>query len=360
MDRGASGPVDQPLSTAARLEDGEGLPVVSVIIPCRNEEEFIGPCLESIVQSSYPQGRTEVLVVDGRSRDMTRSIVEGYARRNPRIRLLDNPRGIIPAAMNVGIRNATGEVIVKMDAHSTYDRDYIATCVKHLLGFGADGVGGVLVTVPMKDTIVARAVARAVSHPFGAGNSYFRIGSRVPRWVDAAAFGCYRREVFDNVGVYNEALVRSSDSDLNRRLTRAGGRILLVPTAVIYYYASSYSFGGFWKHNFSDGLWVVYPLKFGARVFSWRHLVPLAFVFSVMSIGALSLFSTIFLWSLLVLLGSYGVASGLSAIHVAGKEGSWRLLFLMPLAFAVRHVAYGLGSLVGLLRVLMPGRKGQR
>lgn len=325
-------------------------PFVSIIIPCRNEERFIGCCLDSILANNYPKDRLEVLVVDGMSGDSTRKIVESYTSRFSSIKLIENPKRIIPAAMNLGILNATAPVIMKMDAHTTYDSDYIGNCMKYLSEYGVDVVGGILITVPQKDSLVGRAIAFSLSHSFGLGNSHFRIGSRTPRYVDAVAFGCYRKDLFQRIGLYNENLVRSSDADLNGRLRRAGSRILLIPSAVAYYYAVS-SLGRFWKRNFSDGFWVTYPLKFGRWIFSWRHLVPLAFVCSLIGTAALvSLYSAL-LWLLLAILGSYFLASGLFSIHIAWREKSFRLLFLLPIAFATRHIAYGLGSLVGIAEV---------
>jgi glycosyltransferase involved in cell wall biosynthesis len=325
-------------------------PLVSIIIPCRNEEQFIGRCLDSILTNDYPQDKLEVLVVDGMSTDGTRQIIESYTHRFPWISRIDNPKQIIPAAMNLGIQHATAPVIMKMDAHSTYDPGYIGSCIKYLKEYGVDGVGGILITLPQKDTLVGQAIALSLSHAFGVGNSYFRTGASTPRYVDAVAFGCYRKELFQKIGLYNEDLVRSSDADMNVRLRGAGSRILLIPRAIAYYYAVS-SLGKFWNHNFSDGFWVTYPLKFGRRIFSWRHLVPLAFVCSGIVVVALASLSSTFLWLLCALLGVYVAASGVFAVGTVWREKNIGLLFLLPIAFTMRHVAYGLGSLVGLAKV---------
>src|SRR5205085_3945463 len=138
---------------------------VSCILPCRNEEAFIGPCLDSFLATAYPPEQLELLVVDGSSNDRTREIVERYSAKHPWIRLLDNPKRIVPTALNIGIKAATGDVIVRLDAHVVYPPDYIPRCGAALASSGAENVGGMVVTLPASDTRVAEAVAVGVSHP---------------------------------------------------------------------------------------------------------------------------------------------------------------------------------------------------
>ena len=193
----------------ADVKYGEQLvrPLVSVIVPSRNEAHRIGPCLESILGNDYPSDRLEILVVDGMSDDGTRTVVESFGARFPQLRLVSNDRKITPAALNLGIAAAQGSVIVRMDAHVEYPRDYISALVALLEESGADNVGGVCRTLPANDSPIARAVALGMSHPLGVGNSHFRIGTSENRWVDTVPFGCYRREVFDRIGTFDEELV---------------------------------------------------------------------------------------------------------------------------------------------------------
>lgn len=176
---------------------------VSIIIPCRNEEKFIDKCLDSIIAQDYPKDKLEVLVVDGMSEDGTRSITRDYVQNYPFIKVLDNSKKAIPFAMNIGIRFAKGDIIMKMDAHTTYKKDYVSNCVKYLDKYKADNVGGILKMIPRDSTVIARAIVLSFSCPFGVGNSYFRAGCERPKWVDTVAFGCYRREVFEKFGLYN-------------------------------------------------------------------------------------------------------------------------------------------------------------
>ena len=152
------------------------IPRVSVVIPCRNEAGYIEPCLDSILASDYPPDRLEILVIDGGSNDGSREILARYCQTHRSVALLDNPQGTTPAALNVGIRAASGEVIIRMDAHVLYPVDYISRLVRGLHESGADNVGGVLHTIPAADTAIARAIAVGMSHRFGVGNSHFRIG----------------------------------------------------------------------------------------------------------------------------------------------------------------------------------------
>jgi len=334
---------------------------VSIVVPCRNEEKFIRQCLDSIIANDYPKDRLEVLVVDGMSEDGTRRIVEDYARWYSFIRLLDNPKGIIPAAMNIGIKHARGQIIMKMDAHSTYPKSYIANSVRYLLEYQADNVGGIWNIVPSEDKMIAKAIAHALAHPFASGNAYIKVGAKGPRWVDTAAFGCYRKEVFQNIGLWNEDLAGSSDMDVNTRLRAAGGKILLVPAIVINYYAD-HDLRAFWWHNFSDGVWATYVLKFGSEAWSWRHWVPLAFVLSVIGSAMLSPFLPPFRWLFVGITSVYVTANLGASFHLAIQKRCMSYLWAAPVVFATRHIAHGLGALLGLILVFVPGKpwKGRR
>ncbi|MDO8601094.1 MAG: glycosyltransferase family 2 protein [bacterium] len=306
---------------------------VSIIIPCRNEELFIGKCLESIIQQDFPKENLEVLVIDGSSGDRTQGIVREFASKYPFIRLLENPQKFTPFGLNIGIKASQGEIIIRMDSHAGYEREYVSKCVKYLRESGADNVGGIIKTLPVKNTLPARAIAKVLSHPFGAGGSYFRIGSEEPRWVDTVFGGCYKREVFDKIGLFNEKMLRSQDIELNKRLIKAGGKILLHPDIVAYYYPQA-EFWKFFEHNFTDGFWTIYPLKFKVRFFSWRHLMPLFFVLTL-PLG---------IWP-------YIPISLFFSAKIALKE-DLRYFFILPFVFFNRHFAYGLGSLWGMIRLI--------
>ena len=335
-------------------------PFISLIIPCRNEEKFIGKCLETILEQDYLHLRQgfggqakenlEVLVVDGMSEDGTREIIEKSKIQNPKckIRLVDNPKKFTNFALNIGIKKAKGEIIMIMGAHAGYEKDYVSKCVKYLKEHDADNVGGVMKTRPAKNTLFARAIALVLSHSFGAGGSYFRTGSAKPRWVDTVFGGCYKREVFDKVGLFNEKLFRSQDFEFNKRLRKAGGKILLLPEITVYYYPSS-TFLAFLKHNFNDGFWVTYPLKFGIKIFALRHLLPLFFASGLIVLLLFSLLSDIFSSLFFLVIFLYVLITCFFGLKIALKEKDFRLIIILPLVFANRHFGYGTGSILGLL-----------
>ncbi|MFH1451199.1 MAG: glycosyltransferase family 2 protein [bacterium] len=334
------------------LSEKSNQPRISVIIPCRNEEDFIGSCLKSILANDYPKDKLEVLVVDGISEDRTRKTVEDIAVGFPYLKILENPKKITPVALNIGIKSASGEIVMKMDAHTIYESDYISKCVFYLDKYQADNVGGVLVTLPIKNTREAKAVAFCLSHRFGSGNSYFRTGTKKPRWVDTVTFGCFKKEIFRKIGFYDENMVRSQDSEFNHRIKKVGGRILLVPDIVAYYYPKS-TFKEFFWHNFADGVWLTYPLKFGKIVFSWRHLVPVGFVLCLSSLLILGFFEKAFLLGFSFVLSLYLLASLFFAFKISLREKEINYIYLMPISFTVRHFGYGLGSLWGIIKIFI-------
>jgi len=331
------------------------MPYVSIIIPCRNEEKFIGRCLDSIINQDYPQENFEILVIDGNSEDKTKEIVKDLSQKYPFIKLLDNPKRFTPFGLNIGIKNSKGEIIIRMDAHATCQRDYISKCVNYLEEYKVDNVGGKMETLPGDNTLTAKAITLSLSSPFGVGNAYFRIGSKEPREVDTVFGGCYRKEIFKKIGYFNENLPRGQDMEFNLRLRKSGGKILLVPKIKSFYFARP-DFKSFWHHSFIDGTKLIYPLKFGVVIFSWRHLAPLVFVLSLITFGLMAFFSLNFLLLLFFILDLYLLISLYFSAKISFSEKDFRYLFFLPIAFAVLHVGYGLGSVYGFLNIL--GSKG--
>jgi len=315
---------------------GNNSSFVSVIIPCRNEEKYIEECLDSVINQDYPKEKLEVLVVDGMSEDRTREVIEKYTKQYLFIKLLNNPKKITPVAFNIGVKNSNGDFIIIMGAHSVYERDYISKCVKYSNEYNADNVGGIWKIVPREKTLVAKSIAFASSSIFGAGDAYYRSGySGQPKWVDTVFGGCYKREVFEKIGLFNENLKRSQDMEFNLRLRKASGKILLAPDIVSYYYPKS-NLKDFFFHNIEDGIWVIYPLKFVKMLFKLRHYIPLIFV--------LTLPLSIWLYILVSLFFS---------AQIAFREKDIRYFFVMPAVFATRHIGYGLGSVWGLIKLII-------
>jgi glycosyltransferase involved in cell wall biosynthesis len=327
---------------------------VSVIIPTRNEEHFISACLDSLLLNDYPLDRTEILVVDGMSSDRTVEIVEGYADRFPSLKVVSNPGKTFPCAVNTGYRESKGEAVMILGAHAAYDPSYISLCIKYLEETGADNVGGVMVTKGQDESFIGRAISFALTSPFGVGNAVFRTGSDSIREVDTVFGGCYRRDVFERIGLFNENLVSSSDMEFNRRLVRNGGKILLVPGIKTTYFTRS-TFRKFMRNNVRNGFWVIYPLKFVDHMpVSIRHFVPLAFLLSLAGLALLSAFFPLFLYMLIALLAVYFLSGFAFATRFFSRGPAYFLV--MPCFFFLLHLSYGTGSFAACFRLLKKER----
>ena len=193
-------------------------PFITIIVPCRNEERYISPMLENIIQQDYKKSLLEVLVIDGQSTDTTSKIIKDYSSRFGYIKYYDNKFKTVSEALNLGINLSKGEIIVRMDAHCVYPSDYISVLINHLEKTNADNVGGVIVTVPSENSMKSAAIAEAMSTPFGVGNSHFRIGSDDIKNVDTVPFGCYKKEIFMKLGLFDTELVRNQDDEFNGKI----------------------------------------------------------------------------------------------------------------------------------------------
>ena len=332
-------------------ESADAYPLVSIIVPCRNEARYVAGCLDSIIAGDYPLDHLEVLVADGMSDDGTREIVERYVRRHPFIRLIDSHRQTTPAGLNLGIATARGTVIVRMDAHAVFPPTYVSDLVAALESTGADGVGGVCRTLAGSETPIGRAIAAGLAHPFGVGNAYFRIGTSAPRWVDTVPFGCYRRDVFDRVGLFDEDLTRNQDDEFNLRLVKHGGRLLLVPHVVSRYFARA-SLRRLCQMSFQYGFFKPLVVRKLGRVMTVRQLIPALFCASLLISGALSPWVGTARLALAVILGSYLIADVICATGVGLRLG-WRVGLAVTGVFPVLHLAYGMGFLRGVFRFLL-------
>lgn len=330
-------------------------PFVSAIIPVRNEEKFVAQCLQSVVDQDYPQDRMEILVVDGGSEDRTPEIVAEFSARYPTIRLLDNPKLSAPAGLNLGIRQARGDVIVRVDGHCLLEPDYVSQCVKHLRETGADNVGGLMRTVGQG--YVGQAIALALNSFFGSGGSKFHYTSE-EQYVDTVYLGAFPRHVFDRVGFFNERLMRNQDYELNYRIRAAGGEIFLSPAIKSYYYGRT-TLGGLWHQYFHYGFWKLEMIQMHPRSVRPRHLAAPLFVLSLFATGLLSLVHRGFLILFLLTTATYLLASLFSSLLIARRKG-WRYLPLLPVAFAVMHFGWGLGFLWRLVRIVLSAPRSTR
>lgn len=332
-------------------------PGVSVVIPCRNEIHHIEACLRSILQQNDVPGGIEVVVADGMSDDGTRERLEQLSRQHPQLRLIDNPRRIVSAALNSAIKAAKGDIIVRMDAHTEYAPDYIERCVKVLHLTGADNVGGAART--KANSYLERAIAAAYHSRFAAGGARFHLPNH-EGYVDTVTYGCWRKTAFEKYGYFDEELVRNQDDEHNLRLSRGGGKIWQSPQIKSWYRPRG-TLGSLFRQYMQYGYWKVRVIQKHKLPASWRHLIPGAFVLSVAVLSLLSSIEALSwrIWNsshllggasgigLLIIVGLYSAANLVASIVIAGTT-EWKLFPVLPFVFGCYHVGYGYGFLRGV------------
>lgn len=319
---------------------------ISVVIPAYNEERFIEDCLRSVYQQDYQEDSMEVIVVDGNSQDRTVSIIE---EKFPQVKIFHNPRKIVPISMNIGIKEATGKYLIRLDVHCTYPKDYFSYLVRFMEEHPeADNVGGVCKTLPANDSAQAQAIAIALRSKFGMGNSEFRVGTKEIKEVDTVPFGCYRREVFDKIGGYDEELIRNQDNELNSRLKQQGGRIFLLPDLLIDYYARP-TLQKCGRMFYQYGLFNPLVDKKLGQLTSLRRMVPLFFVLYLLLFVVLSLsIPSMVLWFAIPLFLYLLIDLAVSLKYIGKPVIALWLLCIYPSI----HISYGVGSLDGIFRLL--------
>ncbi len=325
-------------------------PFVTVIMPVRNEQRFIENVLAAVLEQDYPSDRWELVVADGASSDGTRALVQAAAARDSRIRLIDNPRRFVSPGLNEAIRQARGEIIVRLDGHCEYPRNYLRSVVRLREQTQADNVGGVL--VPAGDGFVQRAVAAAYHSPVGLGGVALRghDDSAAVREVDAVHGGCWRRERLLAAGGFDDAMVRNQDDELSFRLRRLGGRIVQSSTIRVRYHVRE----TFWKlfQQFTQyGYWKVFVILKHPRQSSLRHFVPGGFLALTLALAAMAAFNAGAAKALAVLWTLYLLVVALASLGQALRAG-WPLWPGIILAVVTMHLGYGTGFLLGILRSL--------
>jgi glycosyltransferase involved in cell wall biosynthesis len=298
--------------------------------------------------------RWEAIIADGMSDDGTRVVLDTYSARHAELRVVSNPGQIVSTGLNAAIRAAHGEYVIRMDAHTSYARDYCRRCVETLQRTSADNVGGPART--WARGVQAQAVAAAYHSPFSTGGAHFH-DTNFEGWVDTVPYGCWRKSTLEELGLFDEKLVRNQDDELNLRLLRAGGKIWQDP-AIVSWYAPRATLSGLFGQYLQYGFWKVAVIRKHHCVASWRHLVPGTFVLvnilllSIITVGAIAgtrqaLVESAALW--LAILIAYVVATMVASLVAALRAGRWRTLPYLPVVFAAYHFSFGLGFLAGLI-----------
>jgi len=333
-------------------------PLISLVVPCRDEASEIGNCLVSVLATEEAGGRIEIIVADGMSSDGTRTIIQNLQKKEPRLRLIDNPAKIVSSGMNAAIKAAQGQIIVRIDAHSHYAPDYISQCIATLQATGADNVGGPART--RANTYLGRAIAAAYHSPFSVGGARFH-NPEYEGYVDTVPYGCWNKAAFEKFGLFDEELVRNQDDEHNLRIIRGGGKVYQTP-GIKSWYTPRGSLGALFRQYMQYGYWKVRVIQKHKLPASWRHLVPGSFVLAAGLSLLLSVLSIVLSGFMpYALRGSikmsclafpavilpYVLALVVASIVTAART-RWKLLPLLPAVFVCYHFGYGYGFLRGI------------
>lgn len=318
---------------------------VSVVMPILNEEKYIEKCLNSLILQDYPKENLEILLVDGMSDDDTVKIINKYLKKYSFIKLLSNPKKTVQYGLNIGIENAHGDYIVRMDAHASYANDYISQCIKYLKKTQAQNVGGP--TIVRGVDFVQKIVAAAYHSPFALGASR-HYEENFEGYADTVAWGSFKKQTLKDLDMYDERLPRSEDDDLNFRITKNGGKIFITPEIKSIYYPKD-SFKKLFNQYFNYGLWKVAVIKKHRKPSRIAHLIPMLFVAFIAIFGILSIISKFFLISFLSVMGIYFILDFYFSFTNKYTKSLKSKIGLM-LAHFVIHISYGLGFWTGIFK----------
>lgn len=314
---------------------------VSVIMPVYNEEKYIDQCVTSLTKQTYSSENIEWLFIDGGSNDKTVDKIIHYNLQNCRI--LHNDKRIVTYALNIGVENAVGKYIIRMDAHAEYSEDYIEKCVYYLKTTNADNVGGVAIT--KGKGFIGEANSEILSSKFGVGNSSFRTENK-SGYVDTVPFGAFRREIFDEVGLFNPELPRSEDNDFNSRIRAAGGKVFLSSEINFTYYCRD-TVGGLLGQAIKNGNALFLTLRKNPKAMSLRHYIPFLFVLSLIVVPIISFFIPLFWLCLIAESGLYLMLD----LFFSFCKGKKKFVLYKLVMYPLFHIAYGIGSLLGMINV---------
>lgn len=330
------------------------MPVVSVIVPCYNEQSTICLLLDALYSQSYPRAEMEVIIADGGSTDATRSQIVEFQRLHPDfvVRVVENENRTIPSGLNRAIEAACGEYIVRLDAHSVPRQDYVARCVGDLQSGLGDNVGGVWEIEPRGSGWQARAVAAAAAHPLGVGDAHYRYTAQA-REVDTVPFGAFRRALIRKIGPFDESLLTNEDYEFNTRVRQSGGKVWLNPGIRSVYYARP-DLPALARQYWRYGFWKARMLRRYPETLRWRQALPPVFVLSLVLFAAFSLVSPLALGILALEMGLYAGILLVFGLRTAFRKKDWTLIWGLPLAVGTMHLTWGAAFLWSLLVSVAP------
>ncbi len=293
------------------------VPLVSVIVPCYNEEKTIGLLLGALNEQSFPRAEMEVIISDGLSTDHTLERIQSFKSAHPElcVRVVENRQRSIPSGLNRAIEAARGTYIVRLDAHSLPRPEYVSRCVELLESKRGDNVGGVWEIQPGGPGWQARAVAAAAAHPLGVGDALYRYTEQAGA-VDTVPFGAFRRDLVAQIGGFDESLLSNEDYEFNTRLRQAGGAVWLDPSIRSAYFARS-TLADLARQYWRYGYWKARMLRRYPKTLRWRQALPPLFVLSLLFLSLAGLLWAPARWLLVVEFGLYALILLIVGLQVA-------------------------------------------
>lgn len=319
-------------------------PIFSIVIPVYNEALYIEKTIQAVIDQTYPADHMEIICIDGGSTDRSRELIANLNHGSPSIQLLDNPEQIAATGMNIGIKHACGDRIIILGAHTLIEPDFLIQNIRTSVISGAECTGGRHEN--LGKTRIGRVISIAMRSPFGMGGSHYRYSLRAS-FVDTVAYGAYARHVFEQIGLFDETMVRNQDDEFNYRLLEHGGKIYFDPRIRSKYYVRS-SLSKLWRQYFQYGYWKVHVMQKHPRQMRIRHFVPATFVMALVGSALVTIVSPFIWWLTAAIGGSYVIANAVASVWTL-RDGSWKYLSSLPITFATLHFSYGLGFSYGLL-----------
>lgn len=325
--------------------------LVSLCTIAYNEQEYIGDLLNDFLSQTYPKDKTEIVLVDSASTDDTKGVFERFREEHiheyRNIIIADNPKKIQAAGWNKVITVSTGDIIFRIDAHARIPENFVENNVRHHRD-GEMVTGGVRPNIIDDETPWKRTLLMAESSLFGSSVADFRRSSE-KKYVKSVFHAAYRREVFENAGLFNESLGRTEDNEMSLRIRDAGYKICLCPDIISYQHTRN-SLKKMLRQKYGNGYWIGRTLGISPRCASLYHLVPFAFVLGIVAALALSFVSWVFPT---LFFGLYLLASVVMSVAAILPEKKKHPVFLLlPPLFFLLHISYGVGTVAGLFSLL--------
>lgn len=330
------------------------LPFVSIVMPVRNEADFIEKAIQGILENDYPADKLEILVADGCSDDGTQDIVNNISQKDHRVRLLENKGRIVSTGLNMALKQIRGDVFIRIDGHAEVTKDFISKSVNCLLAHPEAWVAGGYWKTE-SDGYVGQVIAAATQSPVGVGDASHRLGN-YDGWVDTVSYGTHHKWVLDKIGFFDEELVRNQDDEFNMRINLAGGKIWISSDIYSTYFSRS-SLKKLWRQYFQYGFWRTRTMQKHGKPATLRQVIPLLFVLSILVLSLAGFAHRLFWWLLVCELVLYCLGLGLGSMHVA-RQTTLKHSLLAPLVFAILHFGYGVGCMWGFVRFVLLRGKG--